>query len=434
MAENRKSKPKPVKHDLVSTLQAGLARARGRCQVRPTRFALRRYGNVVVAIVAIATLSIGLSSCGTSTNTQFAPAHPGHPMGYRVIVFAVNTVSLDVSAVDAATGKIIRTIPVGRFSYAMATSPNGEWGYVADTDWGGTPGFTMIPVNLVTWKVGKPIRVGMGPFAIAITPNGKWAYVADMGKMTAEFANQPPSANPPVTPTGFKVVDAYTVTPVNLMTGKPGKPIRTGPGPGAIAITPNGKWAYVANSGSNTDYSGTVSGTVTPINLQTNKAGKPIRVGPGPMGIAITPNGKWAYVANAGWWGHMGDTVTPINLKTNKAGKPIPVGKAPIAIAITPNGKWAYVANSGYGFDDTVTPINLATNTPLAPITVGPGPDAIAITPDGKWAYVADPGNTTPSNQLTPINLTTNKASKPITVGLAPGGVAIARVPIFKNK
>ncbi|MDA8399308.1 MAG: YncE family protein, partial [Actinomycetota bacterium] len=164
--------------------------------MRPTRFALRRYGNVVVAIVAIATLSIGLSSCGTSTNTQFAPAHPGHPMGYRVIVFAVNTVSLDVSAVDAATGKIIRTIPVGRFSYAMATSPNGEWGYVADTDWGGTPGFTMIPVNLVTWKVGKPIRVGMGPFAIAITPNGKWAYVADMGKMTAEFANQPPSANP----------------------------------------------------------------------------------------------------------------------------------------------------------------------------------------------------------------------------------------------
>ena len=50
-----------------------------------------------------------------------------------------------------------------------------------------------------------------------------------------------------------------------------------------------------------------------------------------------------AYVANHDW-----GTVTPINLTTTTptAGTPITVGNGPAAIAITPDGKTAYVANS----------------------------------------------------------------------------------------
>ena len=51
---------------------------------------------------------------------------------------------------------------------------------------------------------------------------------------------------------------------------------------------------------------------------------------------------------------------------------------APVAIAITPDGKTAYVANNASG---TVTPLNTATNTALTPIVVGSGPCQIAITP-----------------------------------------------------
>ena len=46
---------------------------------------------------------------------------------------------------------------------------------------------------------------------------------------------------------------------------------------------------------------------------------------------------------------------------------------------ITPDGKTAYVANAGSG---TVTPIATATGTAGPPITVGSYPGAIAITPD----------------------------------------------------
>jgi DNA-binding beta-propeller fold protein YncE len=64
-----------------------------------------------------------------------------------------------------------------------------------------------------------------------------------------------------------------------------------GNGIDAIVITPNGKTAYAASFN---------VGTVTPIRVATNTAGKPIRVGTdvGPMTMAVTPNGATVYVAN----------------------------------------------------------------------------------------------------------------------------------------
>jgi YVTN family beta-propeller protein len=55
---------------------------------------------------------------------------------------------------------------------------------------------------------------------------------------------------------------------------------------------------------------------------------------------------------------------------------PVVAGE-PYAIAITPDGKTAYVLNIGSG---TVTPIRTATGTAGTPITVGTEPMAIAIT------------------------------------------------------
>ena len=80
---------------------------------------------------------------------------------------------------------------------------------------------------------------------------------------------------------------------------------------------------------------------MTPIDIATNTADTPITVGNDPVAIAITPDGKTAYVAN-----DISGSVTPIDTATNTAGTPIPVGGDPVAVAITPDGKTAYVANS----------------------------------------------------------------------------------------
>ncbi len=50
-----------------------------------------------------------------------------------------------------------------------------------------------------------------------------------------------------------------------------------------------------------------------------------------------------AYVVNQG-----SGTVTPINTVTGKAGKAIPTGNQPVAAAMSPNGKTLYVVNGGY--------------------------------------------------------------------------------------
>ena len=91
--------------------------------------------------------------------------------------------------------------------------------------------------------------------------------------------------------------------------------------------------------------------------------------------MQITRPAPAIYVSNG-----RGDTVTPIATATNTPGKPIKMGKRPRTIAITPNGKIAYVVWE----PGTVTPIATATNTPGKPIRVGEGPFAIAITPGGE--------------------------------------------------
>jgi YVTN family beta-propeller protein len=94
------------------------------------------------------------------------------------------------------------------------------------------------------------------------------------------------------------------------------------------------------------------------------------------LGIAITPDGKSAYVTNIA-----SNNVSVITTATNTTSPTtIPVGNIPAAIAITPDGKTAYVANQGSG---TVSVINTQTNQVVgSPITVGALPRAIAIIPN----------------------------------------------------
>jgi YVTN family beta-propeller protein len=114
--------------------------------------------------------------------------------------------------------------------------------------------------------------------------------------------------------------------------------------------------------------------------------GAPIPVGTGPAGVAITPDGKYAYVANNGIVFPTpvpGTTVSVIDTTSNTVltgpGFPITVGSFPNAVAVTPDGKYAYVANSG---SNNVSVIATATNTVVATLAVGNGPIGVGIIPD----------------------------------------------------
>lgn len=94
-----------------------------------------------------------------------------------------------------------------------------------------------------------------------------------------------------------------------------------------------------------------------------------------PQFVATTPDGRFAYVSNTG------GSVSVVDLLTNSVvGPAIPVAGAPGGIAITADGRTAYVAAQA---SDSVVAIDTATNTVSATIPVGdhPGFLAVAIVP-----------------------------------------------------
>jgi len=133
-----------------------------------------------------------------------------------------------------------------------------------------------------------------------------------------------------------------------------------------------------------------------------------IPVGQQPTGIAISPDGAFALVANKG-----GDSVSRIDLATSTVVATIPVPGNPTAVAITTDGSKAYVVQS--------------TNCPLPPAptpspTPPPAPTPTAI-PTASPAPTPTP---VPNCTVAVIDLGSNAIATTITVGHAPYAVAVA--------
>ena len=301
------------------------------------------------------------------------------------------------------------------------------------------------PVDLGLNAAGPAIQTpgAVAQLGVAISPDGRTAYSVSAGShalVAVDLSPSPPTAGTPVdltgspppasgrntqniaiSPDGRKayVADSnndqvipidLTTTPVTL-----GAPIAVGAGPQGIAFSPDGSMAYVADNG---------AGSLTPIMVATDTALPAITgVGVHPRELAITPDGSTAYVADNG-----SSNVYPVALPSGVVGMPISVGSGltPLGIAITPDGTRAYTANfgvasGGSGSGDTVTPITLSTATAGTPITVGGGPWSIAVTPDSKTVYVGNSNDFT----VTPIDVASGAVGSAITGVNSPRSIAI---------
>jgi YVTN family beta-propeller protein len=171
--------------------------------------------------------------------------------------------------------------------------------------------------------------------------------------------------------------------------------LATSCGPRGVAVAPDGSFVLV------TYYD---DGTLVIITNADFDAGSlpatVIDVGLNPMGVAIAPRGRWAYVANSGE-----HTITKIRLVGSNFSEStvIGVGKNPMGIVAIhdpalQNPK-VYVANAGDGTlsvisDTTVATVNVIANSPL-----GTAPRGVTATVDGRYVYVANEApNTTDSN------------------------------------
>jgi YVTN family beta-propeller protein len=221
--------------------------------------------------------------------------------------------------------------------------------------------------------------------------------------------------------------------------------VPTGINPQHMAITPDSRFAYVANNNNN-GFAGEDS--VTVINLRTNQAVATIRDASfsEPYTVTINPRGTLAYVTNSA-----SSTVSVINIAQRRVVSVIDGFDGPSGMVI--QGNFGYVNNYGAseewnpatrtndpkpnavgsGSGNTVSVVNLATRQITSSFTVGAAPAAIGS--DGVFVYTANyvSGNL---NTGTMSKYHIGTGSVVATIGPAPGAFTAtvgAQTQVFGN-
>jgi YVTN family beta-propeller protein len=166
---------------------------------------------------------------------------------------------------------------------------------------------------------------------------------------------------------------AHTVSLVETATGKVVDEAPCGERPSALALTPDGKTVAVT---------GTWSGDLTLLALDGGRlkpAGK-IRLGFEPRGVAVSPDGKRAYVALT-----TAHALAVVDLSARRVIERIAVGRWPRYLALSPDGKRLAVGANG---DGGVTVVDTAARKKLfqedfGGINLG----QMEVSPDGKYVY-----------------------------------------------
>ena len=161
-----------------------------------------------------------------------------------------------------------------------------------------------------------------------------------------------------------------------------------------VAVNPDGRYLYTADGGSN---------RVSVLDTRARRVVASVRVGTQPLSVAVAPDGKTVYAANSG----SGD-VSVIDARTNRVVRAIPTGRFPSGVAVTRDGASVYVTNELSG----VTVINAGKGTVAARLR-SPSPVGVAMSPDGDRAYVAGLG----PGRLTAIDTGTHRVRSTVSVG-----------------
>ena len=178
--------------------------------------------------------------------------------------------------------------------------------------------------------------------------------------------------------------------------------VSTGSIPTGIAFSPDGATAYVAN-----EY-GDVS--VLDVATQTKVASIPIY---NPLAVRVSPDGTELFVATGG------TAVYIVDVATRQITKTVQVGYAPNGFAVDPGGRILYVSSFLGG---SVSEIDMFTGTTLRTFFVGGTPQEMAINRRGTHLYVANE-----QGYLNDIDLTTGQLAQPIA--LQGGGFGVGVTP-----
>lgn len=373
------------------------------------------------------------------------------PSGGLLPKFLFVVADSDISAwrINAGTGAVTAAAgsPFGPHTCAdePAANPSGTFLFVPDECVDG------VRVYSINQSSGALTEISGSPFP---TGTGNFDVVQGVVDSTGSFFYVPEDSDCQII--GYTIGANGALT---LMTGSPFPTSTCGGNDQGVVMHPTGKFLYVGGQSGNVFVFSINQGT----GALTEIAGSPFAGGNATKVLVIPPSGKFLFVTNpenSASEGVLAFTIdTSTGALTPVAGSPFSTGTVDSnaqGAAVTPDGKFLFVANAGE-YDDCINgdiaafSVNASTGAltpvPGSPFTAGPNPQVIAVDPSGKFVYVTiidagevapnagvlcDPAFTTPGAgglYIFSINQTTGALTQisgsPVTTNVGPEGIAI---------
>jgi YVTN family beta-propeller protein len=283
-------------------------------------------------------------------------------------------------------------------THLIASACGGPAGaaYVSDAGWDGFSAIDTATCKVIqTYNVGdRPVPGDPGDQNFdstneGVALHGSTLYFADAGNSTVAVINT-------------KKLDPRNFNPAEKL-------INVGLFPQSLAVTPDGKQVWSADTGPQT--SPASPSRVSVISTASDKVVAKLPLSGTPTSVAFSPSGSTAYVATSqGLWVY--STHSRQVLKVIRG-----LGE-PRSVAVSPDGRTVYVTATDAG---AVAVINAANNTVARTIKVGELPWQVVVSADGKTVYVANPD----SNSVSVIDAATGTVSHTITVSGDPETLAL---------
>ncbi|RSL16017.1 DNA-binding beta-propeller fold protein YncE [Edaphobacter aggregans] len=385
----------PMCQSLEQTVSLGLRRNRPAGLPAVVR-------SVVLRSLAAAVLLLASSTSFAQPTPLIPPCAP-----YTAIYPCVYLVDGPTVSVLSATSRALVGVST-MFSYypsgGLAVTPDNATVYVAvsGSNSGSSSGFAGV-IKVIDTKTGVnslpdiPLQTNVVPSQVAISPDGRFVWVVE------------PPCSDGCDP-GVEVIDTAnnnmrtTITDSNYP--DPNHPF---PDPRSIALSPDGKLAYVADAC-------TVNGSNIPclvvVDTSTKNILKTINIPnsvniPSPEGtahsVAVTPDGKLVCVSvtildptNKTTPQSLGVAfIDPVSGNVNPVTALVDAVPSDFGIVITSTGELYAAApmSSNAASLNHVYVFDVNSQTFTGTVTVGSGPTGVAVGSDGQTVYVTNLGN-----------------------------------------
>ena len=311
------------------------------------------------------------------------------------LLYVVCQDSDEIRVVDAHSGKIISTVPVGHMPRGIALSPDDRQVYVTNA-WSDS----VSVIDLGALRVVQTLPTGWEPNGVVVDHAGTTLYVAN--RLSGD------------------------VSVIDLNSGQEIKRLLAGRGASYLAISPDGRWIYCTHiypnaGGFRTPPNSEI--TVIDTTRQTVVERKPLHNVAGVFHVALSTDGRLGVAAQLrpknliplahvehGW--AFGDSIT---LFGDDVGAPVQIPldeleryyALPWGVAITPDKAKIYLTTAG---SESVTVIDVSrllktvrtrrqpfvndlsasADYVLTRIPVGHNPRGVLLSPDGRRLYVAN--------------------------------------------